>query len=125
MTDLADELTLYLELDNRRGGERTATQMLPIELLVEGQPARILNISASGIRYIVKEKKDFDTVDIDLKCNERHFELRGKRAWGERVGPGHFAVGLSFEASDELQEFQTLLSGGTIRGADPKYSEPF
>ena len=124
MPDQTDELALYLELDDRRDEARTGSQVLPLELVVEGREAKVLNISSTGIRYIVTEQKDFEFVDIDLRCDSKVFELRGKRAWGERVGPGHFAVGLSFEPSDDLEAFRSLLQSGTVKGGDSSFDRP-
>ncbi|HIB64504.1 MAG TPA: hypothetical protein EYO33_05175 [Phycisphaerales bacterium] len=124
MPEQRDELALHLELGDRRDEERTGNQVLPLELVVEGREAKILNISSTGIRYIVAEQKDFELVDIDLKCDSRVYELRGKRAWGERVGPGHFAVGLSFEPTEDLEAFRSLLQSGTVKGGDSSFDRP-
>lgn len=124
MPEQRDELALHLELGDRRDEERTGNQVLPLELVVEGREAKILNISSTGIRYIVAEQKDFELVDIDLRCDSRVYELRGKRAWGERVGPGHFAVGLSFEPTEDLEAFRSLLQSGTVKGGDSSFDRP-
>ncbi|MCA9776182.1 MAG: PilZ domain-containing protein [Candidatus Eremiobacteraeota bacterium] len=101
-----DELELLLDLDDRRKGERFA---LDVPLTADGFEAKILNLSENGVRFVTSDKVDGDEVTLVLGDGENQLRLQGKRVWSEPVGPGHSAVGVIFQDSDDLAKFRQLL----------------
>ena len=101
-----DELELLLDLDDRRKGERFA---LDVPMTADGHDAKILNLSENGIRFVTSNKVDGDTVSLVLGDGENRLNLEGKKVWSEPVGPGHSAVGVIFQDSDDLAKFRQLL----------------
>ena len=93
-----DEFELLLDLDDRRKGERFA---LDVPMTAEGYEAKILNLSENGVRFV--------TVNLVLGDGENRLHLEGKKVWSEPVGPGHSAVGVIFQDSDDLAKFRQLL----------------
>jgi len=89
-----------------------------LELYVDGSPVKILNISETGVRYIAKDELDTESVDLTLQCQGQAFRLRGRRAWGESVGPSHTAVGVAFQEEGDLSKLKNLLAEGTLQGGD-------
>ena len=101
-----DEFELLLDLDDRRKGERFA---LDVPMTAEGYEAKILNLSENGVRFVTSDKADGETVNLVLGDGENRLHLEGKKVWSEPVGPGHSAVGVIFQDSDDLAKFRQLL----------------
>lgn len=102
-----DELELLLGLDNRREDERFK---LDVPMTVGGYEAKILNLSEKGVRLVTSNKVESEDIDIVLGSGQNKLHLKGKRVWSEKVGPGHSAIGVIFQDSEDLQHFRQLLS---------------
>jgi Tfp pilus assembly protein PilZ len=102
-----DELELLLDLDNRRKDERFK---LDVPMTADGFEAKILNLSEKGVRFVTSDQVDKEEVTLVLGDGENRLQLAGKRVWSEKVGPGHSAVGVIFQDSDDLAQFRQLLT---------------
>lgn len=102
-----DELELLLDLDNRREDERFK---LDVPMTVDGFEAKILNLSEKGVRFVTSDKVDAEEVTLVLGDGANQLRLPAKRVWSEKVGPGHSALGVIFQDSDDLVKFKQLLS---------------
>jgi hypothetical protein len=88
------ELELCLKVDNRRKTERLQSRP-GLNLAVGGKPAKILNISSNGLRFVVSELQDADDLDLVLSLGQNRQEFVAKQAWSQQVGPTHYIVGVS------------------------------
>lgn len=103
-----DELELLIDLGNRREDDRVA---LDVPMTVEGVPAKILNLSEKGLRFVANEKANQEVVELVLGDGSNQLTLKGQRVWSKEVGPGHSAVGVIFSDSGDLEKFRSLLRG--------------
>lgn len=85
------DLELFLDLDNRRFQKRYNIEQLP--MLADGREARLINLSRSGVRFMVEGGIEGEQVQIVLGGRLR---LLGKRVWCEKVGLRQYMVGVQF-----------------------------
>ncbi len=102
-----DELESLLDLDNRREDKRFK---LDVPMTADGFAAKILNLSEKGVRFVTSDRVDGEAVTLVLGDGSNTLQLAGKRVWSEQVGPGHSAIGVTFQDSDDLAKFRKLLS---------------
>jgi PilZ domain-containing protein len=102
-----DELELFLNLDNRREDERFK---LDVAMRADGHEAKILNLSEKGVRFVTSDAVDKEDITLVLGDGPNQLQLPAKRVWSESVGPGHSALGVIFQDSEDLAKFRQLLS---------------
>ena len=98
------DLELFLDLENRRSNER---HKLNLPLLAGGHKAKLLNVSGSGLRFLVESRHDQEHSELILGGRHR---MTGERVWSKRVGPGHKVVGVRFTDDEDLLKLRSWLS---------------
>ena len=81
-------------------------------MTANGFEAKILNLSEKGVRFVTSDSVSGEEVTLVLGDGSNQLRLPAKRVWSEKVGPGHSAIGVTFEDSEDLNKFKELLSQG-------------
>lgn len=106
MSSLEDDGEYDLELENRRQATRFA---LNLPLRHRGKPARTINISATGIRFVSQTLSIGPIVELTLELGSELLELSGETVWSEAIGGGR-VIGAYFHPTKDLHKLCRYLS---------------
>lgn len=90
-------------VDERRRTTRMTHSHRHLELRVNGEKAKIINISGHGIRFVVGKQHRDSELHLEITGNRWTQRLVARRIWSESVGPKHQVMGVQI-----IQAFQKV-----------------